>query len=66
MLIVNSRAFTTKPEMWAYVIARCHHRRYYLIIYIANVDANADADADANADANVDVDADSDTIFGDC
>ena len=37
-------------EKLRYVIARCHHRQYYLIIYIANVDANADADE--NADAN--------------
>ena len=54
MLIVNSQAFTTKSEIWAHVIARCH-RRYYLIICFANVDANADM--------NVNVDADSDAII---
>ena len=52
---LRSRAFTTKSEIWAYVIARCHIR-YYLIIYID----------DANANANANVDVDSDAIFGDC
>ena len=50
MLIVNSRAFTTKSEIGAYVIDD--------ITYIANADANANADTDANANANANTDAD--------
>ena len=52
MLIVNSRAFTTKSDIWAYVIVDIISIANANVNVNVNVNADADSDADANANAN--------------